>query len=318
MKKILLLLAIFMYSLSIFAQVNVKASLDTATILIGEQTNIRLQVTQDKAARILFPLSTPTVVEGIEVLSQTPPDTIKLDDDLIQVSVALLVTSFDSALYYIPPFKFVEGVDTIYTNANSLKVLSLPVDTVKQEIFDIRDVYAPPINWWRVLGITLLVLLVLAAAVWVYFYFKRKKLEKTEAIEEKRKLNPHEYALQELDRIRNEKLWQHGRVKEFYTDLTEVLRQYIEHRYQIPAMEMTSDEVMEHIELLPQADREANRILSKVLRLADLVKFAKWIPENRENDSAIIDAYEFVGHTKEEEKIEEIQSEELSERETKL
>lgn len=303
MKKIYTVLCILLclVSLPAYTQVvTVQARLDSSSILIGEQTKLHLDVTQERKVNVSFPVIADSLIKGIEVINVTKPDTTKLEGGRIKVSADVTITSFDSATYYIPPFKFIAGTDTIETNPLSLRVLSIKVDTVKQRIYDIKPVFNAKINWIEVAQTTLIILLILALLA-VAFWFIRKHLKaKNQKEEEAIIVNPHEFALKELDRIKSEKVWQQGRVKEFYTDVTSVLRLYIQHRFKVPTLEMTSDEIIDNVESIKEIDKEAKMQLKQILRLSDLVKFAKWTPDLNENDLTISNAYLFVNETKEE------------------
>ncbi|MDR3704572.1 MAG: hypothetical protein P4L28_01530 [Paludibacteraceae bacterium] len=303
MKKIYTILCALLcfVSLTAYSQVvTVQARLDSSSMLIGEQTKLHLEVTQEKKVKVSFPVIADSLIKGLEVVKITKLDTTELEGGRIKVSADVLLTSFDSATYYIPPFKFIAGTDTIETNPLSLKVLSVKVDTVKQRIYDIKPVYNAKINWAEVLETSLIILLILALLAVAFWYIRKRLKAKNQKEEEAIIVNPHEFALKELDRIKSEKVWQQGRIKEFYTDVTSVLRLYIQHRFKIPTLEMTSDEIIDNMEGIKEVDKEAKMQLKQILRLSDLVKFAKWTPDLNENDLTISNAYLFVNETKEE------------------
>lgn len=303
MKKIYTILCILLcfVSLTTYSQVvTVQARLDSSSMLIGEQTKLHLDVTQERKVKVSFPVIADSLIKGLEVVKITKPDTTELEGGRIKVSADVILTSFDSATYYIPPFKFIAGTDTIETNPLSLKVLSIKVDTVKQRIYDIKPVYNAKINWAEVLETSLIVLLILAVLAIAFWYIRKRLKAKNQKEEEAIVVNPHEFALKELDRIKSEKVWQQGRIKEFYTDVTSVLRLYIQHRFKVPTLEMTSDEIIDNVEGIKEIDKEAKMQLKQILRLSDLVKFAKWTPDLNENDLTISNAYLFVNETKEE------------------
>ena len=114
-------------------------------------------------------------------------------------------------------------------------------------------------------------------------------------------LPAHEVALSHLDKIKNEKNWQQGRSKEYHTELTDVLREYIERVFDIKSLEMTSEEILEHLKLLKKERNSAYQGLTQILRLADLVKFAKWNATPDEHELSLMNAYLFVNQTKVEE-----------------
>lgn len=299
-KYIFLFLVSTLSMISTAQVVSVQAKLDSLSIKIGQQTALRFEVIQGAESKVQFPIIADSIISGVEVLSVSKPDTINLEDGKIQITSNIIISSFDSAVYYIPPFQFVAGTDTFETNPLSLKVLSVPVDTVNQPLYDIKPIYNAPINWAQVALVAFIVLLIAAGAFFLYKYIIKKKKNEALAPEEKTILIPaHELALSELDRIKHEKLWQQAKLKEYYTDVSTVLRQYIELRYQIPALEMTSDDLIDRLEIMRELEKQDKLLLKQVLKLADLVKFAKWTPDFNEHDLTLNNAYEFVKNTQE-------------------
>lgn len=297
-----LLSVLTVFSAQILAQiVSVRAKLDSAQIKIGQQTHLRFEVVQGAETKVQFPQFSDSIISGVEVVSVNKPDTTALEDGKIRINADVLISSYDSALYYIPSFKFISGNDTLETNPLSLKVMTIPVDTVHQPLYDIKSVFSAPIDWVEVATISLIILLIAAAIFFAIWYYLKKRKRKPELVEQKiTNLLPHEYAFNELDRVKLEKIWQQARIKEYYTELTTILRQYIELRYSIPALEMTSDELVDRLDMMRELDKESKSILNQVLKLADLVKFAKWTPEFSEHDLTLSNAYQFVQKTKQE------------------
>jgi hypothetical protein len=185
----------------------------------------------------------------------------------------------------------------------SLKVITYNVDTAKQSIFDIKKVYSPPFDWaafFRLMLIIALILIVLAVVIYVVWKYILKKpipfIEKGNAV-----LLPHQRAIQDLDHISSQKLWQHGREKEYYTRLTEVIREYMQARFNISALEMTSAEILKEAMMIQTEYPAAYDSLEKLLQVGDLVKFAKLHPVAEENELSLNICYLFVNQTKEEE-----------------
>ena len=168
---------------AVAADVSVHASIDSLALWMGEQTRIRLEVAQNEGEQVwLLPTFSDTLVRGIEVLEVSRPDTMKLGNGRIQIDRSLLVTSFDSGFFYIPPFRYVAGTDTLSTEALSLKILPMEVDTT-QSIVDIKGVRAPSSSWWLLLWDNMplwgwIVLIVIAvAAVALIGYIRGISLE---------------------------------------------------------------------------------------------------------------------------------------------
>ncbi len=285
-------------------QTIVKASIDSTHLLIGQQTNIHLEVVQSKGKLIQLPIFQDTIIKGVEVVSVSKPDTTDLGNTL-QIKQDYLVTSFDSAIYVLPPFKVMDGIDTIQSNTLGLKISTYPVDTETKKFFDIKDVISPPfvlsdyaLIIWIIVGVIVLILL-----GW-YFYevWKGKRsLNLFKKVEEP-KLPPHVVAINELDDIKLQKLWQQGLNKQYHSSITDTLRKYIEERFGTNAMEMTSGEILDKIRYIHETDSVYDN-LKQILQLADFVKFAKYQPLPDENELSIMNAYLFVNQTKKEEVI---------------
>ena len=249
----------------------IDVAIDSAAILIGEQTTLHLTVTADKDR----------------------PVQIVIPND----------TSFDSSLYLLPPLKVIDGVDTVYSNQVALKVSTIPVNADKPEEFnDIKTVWKPPFVWADYYPIIYGILLALFLICVIAYIVKRIRAKKSliPFKKEEPKLPPHEQAIKELDEIKQQKLWQQGRSKEYYTLITDTLRKYIEERFGINAMEMTSGEILDLIRKNSEAQSVYDN-LRQILQLADFVKFAKMNPLPDENDLSMMNAYLFVNQTKVEE-----------------
>ena len=321
LKNILLFCLFCCTSFSMFAQrTTVRATVQPSDILIGEQAVINIEAIAPKGRDIVFPFYPDTIITGIEVLKMMEPDTVMTE--VMTISQKYIVTSFDSTLYHIPYLMVVDGTDTLRTNDLGLKV-SAPqlsdstlayleklknhetdsIDFEQLQLSDIKDVQTPPLVWQdylEYLYIPLIVILILALiGLAVYFIMKKKK--KGYFFTPKVVLPPHVVALQGLDKLKASKLWQKGQEKEYFTALTDILREYIDGRFDINAPEMVSDEIIEAVHLATDT-RSATDGLAQILKLADLVKFAKYTPFADENDLSLVNAYLFVNQTKIEER----------------
>jgi len=301
---ILLLFSLLTFPAVLGQDVVVEAGLDSSMIWIGNPTTMRLSVSAPRDLSVVFPdFKADTLVRGIQVLKRGPVDTVLLDNDRFRLQKNYLLTSFDAELYYIPPIEFKVGGVNYESNHLSLKVISFEVDTASMELFDIKGVEKPPFVIWDyalpagyVLGGLLLLLL---------GYYLYKRFRKTKQITEVEPdpellLPPHIVALQALDKIKSEKIWTEGKYKLFYTQVTDVLRKYMGRRFEIPAMELSSSEILDFF----RKNKEAQLVyeqLKQLLMLADFVKFAKFQPLESENQQALNHAYGFVENTKPEE-----------------
>lgn len=278
----------------------VEASLDSSLIWIGNPTTMRLSVSAPRDVSVKFPsFEADTLVQGIQVLRRSPVDTVLLDNDRVRLQKNYLLTSFDAELYYIPPIELKVGGVNYESGHLSLKVISFEVDTASMELFDIKGIEKPPFVIWDYAlpaGYVLGGLLLLLLGYYLYKRFHKTKLKEVETDPELL-LPPHIAALQALDKIKSEKIWTEGKYKLFYTQVTDVLRKYMDRRFEIPAMELSSSEILDFF----RKNKEAQPVyeqLKQLLMLADFVKFAKFNPLESENQQALNHAYGFVDSTK--------------------
>ncbi len=305
-------LAIFCGTISA-QDIIVKAKMDSVAMLIGHQTKLTLEMTKPKDADVAFPLILDTLVDKVEVLDRSAIDTNLIGNDREQLIQEFTVTCFDSGFYYIPPFQFeiqpASGGGTLETNPLMLKMYTYQIDSIAG-VFDIKPVkkikitfkeVLPYLLWWA--GISIFIL----TAIALYWKFKKKKpifSGPPKPVEP-----PYVTAFRELERIKMEKLWQKGEEKQYFTDLTDTLRDYLEGRYNIVTWERTSDEILEDIKDV--LEKEHYKKIEAMLQLSDLVKFAKLKPLMDESERCIKDVYAFVDETKfvpEEEEKEELDS----------
>ena len=280
-------------------QTLIDVKVDTADILIGQQTTLHVTVTTDPNRRIIIPLPGDTLMTGVEVLSVSDADSTIADGRLV-IRRDILVTSFDSSLYLLPPFVAIDGSDTIESDQVALKVSTVPVDVDNPEQFyDIKDVWKPPFvladyyPW--IFGILTALFIICVIGYLVQRYRRHRSEVPVKPVEPE--LPPYEVAIRELDSIKDQKLWQQGLNKEYYTQVTDTLRRYISRRYGVNAMEKTSEEILAIIERETD-ERSVYDTLRQVLRLSDYVKFAKLHPLPDENDESMRNAYLFVNQTK--------------------
>ena len=307
MKKIFLTLLVLLFGVySLYAQVTVSASIDSVQLFIGQQTKLSLQATQPQGHTLQFPIFSDSIVTPLELISTLPSDTLQLNNELIQVTNSYIVTSFDSALIFMPGFEITDGVDTYITNPLSLKVVDMPIDTTQQAITDIKAIYNAPIDWMYIFTIILYLLLAILCITLITigimkYLASRKQLtnEEPQPIIDPRKA--HEIAYDELLALKEKQLWQSQQFKLYYTELTEILRRYIYNRYTIEAMEQTTDAIITEFRKKKELKekKEEIKLLSDVLRLADLVKFAKYQPLPDECTRSFSQVETFIDSTKE-------------------
>jgi hypothetical protein len=288
--------------------VELSTRLDTNQIRIGEQLYLDINVWHPPGVTVRFPKIGDTLMEGIEVLEAYPRDTAAEDKNM-KISQRYRLTSFDSGFYEIPPLKF--GIssgqcsDSIASNPMYLLVHSVAVDST---IYDVKSPIHLPLSFLEVFPFVVGGLALVAAVYLAVWYLRKRKKSKGLLIPE-RPLEPaHVIAFRELDRLREEKLWQRSEFKPYYTRLTEIIRQYIERRFDIPAMEMTSYEILDAWKLGEKPEEDLAAQLNRLLNLADLVKFAREKPLASDNEENLERAYEFVKRTVPVHKTEEVEN----------
>ena len=212
----------------------------------------------------------------------------------------LTLTSFKDSLFAIEPIAFASGADTFWTEGLALNIVQpFEVDTALA-ITDIKDIEKAPIWWWGIFRWVLLAMLLGGIGIGLYYlwrWYEKNKQPEEEPINPELLRPADEVALEKLDTIKAQKIWKDGKVKEYQTELTDVVREYIGRRFDVQSTEKTSDETLRAMKPLIEKDLFVK--LSKMLQLADLVKFAKWHTTPDENESALTTAYEFVQETKE-------------------
>ena len=286
--------------LQLLLAIIVSASIDSTMLMIGDQTDLHLQVTHEAAEQVALPVFGETLQDGIEIVDRSGVDTTTLPDGRVQLAQNWTLTSFKDSLFVIDPLAVVSGEDTFWTEALALNVVQpFEIDS-SLAITDIKDIEKAPIWWWGIIRWILLGLLIAGLAVGGYYlwrwYNKRRKSGEEE-------INPEllrpadEVALEKLDEIKAAKIWKDGKIKEYQTDLTDVVREYIGRRFDVHSTEKTSDETLQAMK--PLLDKPLFERLKTMLQLADLVKFAKWHTTPDENEQALTTAYDFVNETKE-------------------
>lgn len=285
--------------LNLLLAIVVSASIDSTTLMIGDQTDLHLQVTMAPEEKATLPVFGNALQEDIEIVNRSAIDTTTLSDGRIQLQQALTITSFRDSLFAINPIPVVSGEDTFWTENMALNVVQpFEVDTTLA-ITDIKDIEKAPIWWWGIIRWILLAILLIGLAVGGYYlwrWWQSRKRDEEEPINPELLRPADEVALEKLDAIKAQKIWKDGKVKEYQTDLTDVVREYIGRRFGVQSTEKTSDETLHAMK--PLIDKDLFGRLSKMLQLADLVKFAKWHTTPDENEQALTTAYDFVNETR--------------------
>jgi len=300
---ILLLIYVIFFRLDA-QEVKVTAAFDSSRIFIGDQTHFIVTIDKPVSYFLSIPVFRDSLQKNIEILKGPSVDTSFLKDGRLRIRQKYLVTSFDSGYYQVPPvyaeMKGENGIKRFYSDYSQLNVMRVkiaPQDTTSK-IFDIIKPYKAPLTLGEVLPWILLFLLILGAGWYLYRIIKKIRKKNTGEVVELPKDPAHVIAFRQLDELREEKLWQKGDIKGYYTRLTEIIRLYLENRFSVYSMELTTLETLAELRKTGFSEDESYRKLRTVLTGADLVKFAKFKPEPSENELQFNYAWEFVEKTK--------------------
>lgn len=281
-KRIYTVFLLFLAFTAFSQQKQVQTSIDSAKIKIGAQVNLTIKANVKQTDRVNFP-------EGknfgqLEVLESYPVDTVK-NGTMYELIKKYGLTQFDSGRYTIPRLPVIINNKTIQTDSLSVEVTPVAVDTVRQQMYDIKPVVAAGSKsyWW----VYVLVLLALAGIGYGIYWYIRKNKKEPEAVQVY--ATPIAKAASQLKSLEKKGLIARGEVKDYYSELTNIARTYIEEAIHVPAMESTTSELIEAMRIATgrkkmKLSQETFEQLEKVLRKADMVKFAKSRPMDFEID----------------------------------
>ena len=277
MKKNIYLLILLLSSAIFAQQKRPETSIDTIKNRIGAEFKLTIKTSVDTLSKVIFP--NLKNIGALEVIQSYPIDTVK-KDDRYELIKKYGLTQFDSGKYTIPSIKIFINSKLYMTDSLLVEVANVEVDTLKQKMYDIKDI--TPVksslgNWWKYL---LILALIIGTGTLVYWFVKKKQKKK---IEEEVYRTPIEKATSLLNSLEKKELWQKGEVKAYYSELTDIARNYIEEAIEIPAMESTTSELMlglraASVRKKMKVSQETIENLERVLKQADLVKFAKSKP----------------------------------------
>lgn len=285
--------------------VSVKVELDSAILMMGRTTPLHVEILQPKGTQGMLMLPADTIMTNVEIADVGADDTISAGsaDQLEEIRRMITLQSFDSGLYRLPPIAYItDGGDTVYSNQVTLKVLPADVDSLTT-IHSMADVANGGWKWYDWLpdfiidywGWILVCLLIIGGGVWTWLVMKKKV--SIPLVQKSKPVSPYDAAMSGLEKLKDEHLCESGREKEYYTRLTDILRRYLDGRFCINAMEMTSSQILRALEKQPDT-REHKAMMQRVLEMADFVKFAKMRPMPDDNVAAWNRAYQFVEETK--------------------
>jgi hypothetical protein len=301
MKRLIVFFTFILISCSLFSQELISSIFSKDTILIGDQVEWSARVNVPKELTLWTDSLSNPLVPGVELIKGFEYDTLSSKKKVSDIEVKAIITSFDSGSYYIPRqvlyfYKGEELIDTIVLEAKTLEVTTIPVDTATYQMYDIKPQFDYPVTFKEILpwilgfiGLVVLILLIIKL-------INNRKSNKTLFGKPVVKDPPHITALRNLEKIRNEKLWQNNKEKQYYTAITDTLRQYIDSRFHVQTMERTSKEILDSLSDKTIQANEYNE-LKDLFEISDLVKFAKYSPSSDENERAIPSAVRFVNST---------------------
>lgn len=272
MKKKLLLLIIILCFFRSFSQV--RAYTDTNVIKIAEQFNFFIEIESGYEDKINFFIPKDTV-NKFEIIS-FKIDTIK--DEKIKYIEAIRLTGFTQGSFYLEPIEIKINEDSYFTNRIPVVVDGVQVDTTKP-FFDIRKIIEIPYTLFEILQFLFCVIIILLILYALYFFlFIRKKDKKDKIHIKKEIIPPYVLAKKNIQLLKQKKLLENEKYKDFYTELTDILRAYLEGEFGIDAMEYTTNQIIKEIKDNISLERKMIEDLRKMLENADLVKFAKSVP----------------------------------------
>ena len=290
---------------SIGQEVLVKAELDTNRALIGDQLKLKLSVDKPENIPVDFPFIRDTLTKKIEIIGSNVIDTVRTSSDRLILSQDLLIAVYDTGIFIIPPLEFAvhaeKSEDTVKTLPVYFEILPVSLDST---IRDIRANYKAPISFLELYPYILLAIAFGLLIGLLIYYIKKKRRKGQQIISDGPLELPEIIALRELEQLKEGKTWLQKSVKPYYIRLTEILRTYVERHYNIMALEQTTDEILLSLKktLCSSADRN---LLAGILNLADLVKFAKVVPDQVENATQVDLAMDFIRNTSYRESVEQ-------------
>lgn len=315
----LFLIFISAFALPLIAQAQMidptaKMVMSVDSIMIGDTLTLGVELTKDFAQEISIPeFKENRLTEKIEIAAGPRLDTISINGRTVVMRINYTITSFDAGAYKLDSFPVLIGMkepfDTLFARGGDfLKVGTFEIDTTKDQPLDIKPIIDAPYSWaefngwlaenWWIIVAVIIGLGAIGFGVWWWLGRRKAKIEAAIS------LPAHVEAIGSLERLRNRKLWQNGRTKEYFSELTDILRHYIERRYGVAAPDMTSAEILAALKTLND-DPKITASMRELFGTADLAKFAKMVPSAEECETLYFDAYYYIEHTKEVEQIDE-------------
>jgi hypothetical protein len=281
--------------------VQVTARVDTTAIALGQQVWLHLDLTVPKKAKVIWPVLQDSLASKVEIVRKSAIDT-SINGEFVNYSQRLTITSFDSGVYTIPPiginYKLENdtAIQHAFSQAITFQVQTVKVDTTRA-IKDIKGPMEAPLTFAEIIPWLLAFLAIAIVITLLLYYLRQRKNNKPFiSLPRKPKQPAYQIALESLEMLKSRKLWQNGRIKEYYSELTDIIRLYIEEQLGVAAIEMTTDEILTSFIDKNGGSGLVNR-LKQILTTADLAKFAKAQPIASENELSMENAIEFIKET---------------------
>ena len=279
----------------------ISTSISRDTILIGDQVEWRSgKISIPAGGKFIYSKPGRNLSKSVEIIDSLRLDTLSVRNGFTDIELKAIITSFDSGSHVVPSFEFylerADGqIDTLYYSIPTLEVNTIQIDTLTFVPFDIKKQMNYPLTFWEVSRWGLLALGIIGLIYLIYIVIRNIRENKTLLGRPIVKDPPHIIALRELEHLRKKKGWEKDQ-KQYYTELTDVLRKYIEGVFDIQAMEQTSAEIIADLSC-KNIDKREFEELKELFNLSDLVKFAKYTASPQEGEAAIPVAVRFVNST---------------------
>lgn len=295
-----LILVVVQFGVEADAKARFTVEMDSSYIQMGRTMPLHLKISGADATPGRVEILRDSFPREIEFFGDSLPQLHTSSPQLLEATY--IIQSFDSGVYRMPPFLYISGEDTILSNGLTLRVE--PVDVSEMEIRDPDEgVLSAGSEWYDFLPdfvtknwlLILALIIIVGAGVVAYIMFKRH--QSMPDVPKVKPIPPYELALKHLAELKEEKLWESGQERSFYTRLTDILREYLDGRFGINAMEMTSTQIKTALKR-NQDTRMSKSLVEEVLEIADYVKFAKMKPLREDNIRSYEAALQFVNNTR--------------------
>ncbi len=279
-------------------------SLEPDSISIGGHTQLSFEVEAPREAIVLWPPVEDELNPKIEVLRYGLPDTLAAHTipENVRIIRTFKITSWEDGFHAINPFEFTmifEG-DTLVKETEPLLLEVEPFLLDEQaDLKDIKSIYSLPVTFREIVPYVLIVI-VAGILIWLLLRYLKKRKPKPipQSVWEKPDIPAHVAAISSLEKLKSEKLWQQGKIKHYHSELAGILRRYLDKRFEVNAMEMTTSEILQSLKY-QNPEGEVSALLQQIFELADLVKFAKTEPGPEDNEKVLDMAFDFVRNTRE-------------------